>query len=113
MTLKRKAALEMLEAQKVIERIEAESVESVQQSMILSVRFQSYHAKDASLDRRFIATISISDAQVRTAPHAWHEYFILHIVALDDLLLIISCFFKKHTWPKSCIFFSLYASALL
>jgi len=68
MTLKRKAALEMLEAQKVIKRIEAESTESVQQLMILPVCFQSYHAEDASLDRHFIATIS--DVQVHTAPHA-------------------------------------------
>ena len=66
MTLKRKAALEMLEAQKMLDRIEAESAESVPQSMISTARFP-YHVEDAfSLDRQFIATIS--DVQVRS-PH--------------------------------------------
>ena len=66
MTLKRKAALEMLKAQKMLDRIEAESAESVPQSMISTARFP-YHGEDAfSLDRQFIATIS--DVQVH-APH--------------------------------------------
>ena len=56
---KKKAALEMLEAQKVIEKIEAEAAEFVLKLMITCLCFQSYDIKDASsLDGRFITTIS-------------------------------------------------------
>ena len=56
---KKKAALEMLEAQKVIEKIEAEAAEFVPKSTIMHLRFQSYDIEDASsLDGHFITTIS-------------------------------------------------------
>ena len=56
---KKKAALQMLEAQKVIEKIKAEAAEFVPKLMIMCLCFQSYDIEDASsLDGRFITTIS-------------------------------------------------------
>ena len=56
---KKKAALEMLEAQKVIEEVEAEAAEHMPKTIIAHLRSQSYPLEDiSSLEGHFVAAIS-------------------------------------------------------
>jgi hypothetical protein len=56
---KKKAALEMLEAQKVIEEVEAEAGQSVPQAILASLHSQCYQIEDSSsVEGRFITAIS-------------------------------------------------------
>ena len=83
----------MLEAQKVIKKIEAEAAEFVPKSTIVCLRFQSYDIEDtSSLDRHFITTIS---DVLHTPAQAWCEYYILYIVALD-VHYWLSAFFSTY-----------------
>lgn len=56
---KKRAALELLEAQKVIEEVEAEAAEHMPRGMLTRFRSQCYLIEDASSDEgRFIAAVS-------------------------------------------------------
>jgi len=56
---KKRAALELLEAQKVIEEVEAEAAEHVSRGMLARFRSQCYLIEDVSSDEgRFIAAVS-------------------------------------------------------
>lgn len=63
----------MLEAQKIIEGVEAEAAQYVPRAMIAQLRSRSYHVEDpSSVDGRYF--IAVSDI-IRTS--GWCEYILL------------------------------------
>ena len=58
MIKKKKAALEMLEAQKVIEDVESEAGEHVPKAELACLRSKFYDVQDSSVDGHFIIAIS-------------------------------------------------------